>query len=122
MMSGTFANVRLRNELAPGTEGGFTRMQLNCEQMTVFEAAQQYIADNVSTIFVAGKEYGTSSSRDWAAKDPLLLGVKAEIAETYERIHRSNLMVWVFYPYRLYLGRCAYLSIKWYRAVFYRSG
>jgi aconitate hydratase len=92
MMRGTFANIRLRNELARRTEGGFTRKQPNGEQMTVFAAAQQYIADNVATIVIAGKEYGTGSSRDWAAKGPLLLGVKAVIAETYERIHRSNLI------------------------------
>jgi aconitate hydratase len=92
MMRGTFANVRLKNQLAPGTEGGFTRKQPCGEQMTVFEAAQQYIAGKIPTIVIAGKEYGTGSSRDWAAKGPLLLGVKAVIAETYERIHRSNLI------------------------------
>tara|TARA_R110002153_G_scaffold110189_2_gene251179 strand:+ start:1893 stop:4604 length:2712 start_codon:yes stop_codon:yes gene_type:complete len=92
MMRGTFANVRLKNQLAPGTEGGFTRKQPSGEQMTVFEAAQQYIAGKIPTIVIAGKEYGTGSSRDWAAKGPLLLGVKAVIAETYERIHRSNLI------------------------------
>ncbi|WP_286270710.1 aconitate hydratase AcnA [Thalassotalea hakodatensis] len=92
MMRGTFANVRLKNQLAPGTEGGFTRKQPNGESMTVFEAAQQYIANDIPTIVIAGKEYGTGSSRDWAAKGPLLLGVKAVIAETYERIHRSNLI------------------------------
>lgn len=92
MMRGTFANVRLKNQLAPGTEGGFTRMQPSGKDMTVFEAAQQYIAKDIPTIVIAGKEYGTGSSRDWAAKGPLLLGVKAVIAETYERIHRSNLI------------------------------
>ncbi|MDO6427694.1 aconitate hydratase AcnA [Thalassotalea sp. 1_MG-2023] len=92
MMRGTFANVRLRNQLAPGTEGGFTRKQPTGESMTVFEAAQQYIANDIPTIVIAGKEYGTGSSRDWAAKGPLLLGVKAVIAESYERIHRSNLI------------------------------
>jgi aconitate hydratase len=92
MMRGTFANVRLKNQLAPGTEGGFTTYQPEGEQMTVFKAAQQYMANDVSTVVIAGKEYGTGSSRDWAAKGPLLLGVKAVIAETYERIHRSNLI------------------------------
>jgi aconitate hydratase len=92
MMRGTFANVRLKNQLAPGTEGGFTTYQPEGEQMTVFKAAEQYMANNVPTIVIAGKEYGTGSSRDWAAKGPLLLGVKAVIAETYERIHRSNLI------------------------------
>lgn len=92
MMRGTFANVRLRNELAPGTEGGITQKQPGGEQMSVFEAAQQYIADGIPSIVIAGKEYGTGSSRDWAAKGPLLLGVKAVIAQSYERIHRSNLI------------------------------
>jgi aconitate hydratase len=108
MMRGTFANVRLRNELAPGTEGGFTRKQPSGEQMTVFDAAQQYIADNVPTIVIAGKEYGTGSSRDWAAKGPLLLGVKAAIAETYERIHRSNLIGMGILPLQFLSGEGAH--------------
>jgi aconitate hydratase len=108
MMRGTFANVRLRNELAPGTEGGFTRKQPGGESMTVFAAAQQYIADNVPTIVIAGKEYGTGSSRDWAAKGPLLLGVKAAIAETYERIHRSNLIGMGILPLQFVLGEGAH--------------
>jgi aconitate hydratase len=108
MMRGTFANVRLRNELAPGTEGGFTRKQPGGDQMTVFEAAQQYIADNVPTIVIAGKEYGTGSSRDWAAKGPLLLGVKAAIAETYERIHRSNLIGMGILPLQFITGEGAH--------------
>ena len=92
MMRGTFANIRLRNKMAPGTEGGFTRMQPADTETTIFEAAMQYQADNVPTIILAGKEYGSGSSRDWAAKGPLLLGVSAVIAESYERIHRSNLV------------------------------
>jgi len=92
MMRGTFANVRLKNQLAPGTEGGFTRKQPSNEETTVFAASQEYIAENIPTVVIAGKEYGTGSSRDWAAKGPLLLGVKAVVAETYERIHRSNLI------------------------------
>ena len=108
MMRGTFANVRLKNELAPGTEGGFTCKQPNGEQMTVFEAAQQYIADNIPTIVIAGKEYGTGSSRDWAAKGPLLLGVKAVIAETYERIHRSNLIGMGILPLQFKSGEGAH--------------
>ncbi|GAC29713.1 aconitate hydratase AcnA [Brumicola pallidula] len=108
MMRGTFANVRLRNELAPGTEGGFTRKQPSGEQMTVFDAAQQYIADDVPTIVIAGKEYGTGSSRDWAAKGPLLLGVKAAIAETYERIHRSNLIGMGILPLQFLPGEGAH--------------
>ena len=92
MMRGTFANIRLRNKMAPGTEGGFTRMQPADTETTIFEAAMQYQADNVPTIILAGKEYGSGSSRDWAAKGPRLLGVSAVIAESYERIHRSNLV------------------------------
>jgi aconitate hydratase len=108
MMRGTFANVRLRNELAPGTEGGFTCKQPGGDQMTVFAAAQQYITDNVPTIVIAGKEYGTGSSRDWAAKGPLLLGVKAAIAETYERIHRSNLIGMGILPLQFIAGEGAH--------------
>ena len=108
MMRSTFANVRLRNELAPGTEGGVTQKQPGGEQMTVFTAAQQYITDNVATIVIAGKEYGTGSSRDWAAKGPLLLGVKAVIAETYERIHRSNLIGMGILPLQFTLGEGAH--------------
>ena len=108
MMRGTFANVRLKNQLAPGTEGGFTRKQPGGEQMTVFEASQQYIAEQIPTIVIAGKEYGTGSSRDWAAKGPLLLGVKAVIAETYERIHRSNLIGMGILPLQFKQGEGAH--------------
>lgn len=92
MMRGTFANVRLRNLLAPGTEGCWTRMMPSGEKMSVFDAAMQYQQQNITSIVLAGKEYGTGSSRDWAAKGPALLGIKAVIAESYERIHRSNLV------------------------------
>ena len=92
MMRGTFANIRLRNKLAPGTEGGWTRHLPDDEQMAIFDAAMQYKDEGVPTIVLAGKEYGAGSSRDWAAKGPRLLGVRAAIAETYERIHRSNLV------------------------------
>ncbi len=92
MMRGTFANVRLRNLLAPGTEGGLTRHQPDGEQMSIYEAAMRYRSEGVPLIIIAGKEYGSGSSRDWAAKGPALLGVKAVIAESYERIHRSNLI------------------------------
>jgi aconitate hydratase len=92
MMRGTFANIRLRNRLAPGTEGGVTVHQPDGEQMSIFDAAQQYAADGVPLVILAGKEYGSGSSRDWAAKGPRLLGVRAVIAESYERIHRSNLV------------------------------
>ncbi|MED5578608.1 MAG: aconitate hydratase AcnA [Nitrospinota bacterium] len=92
MMRGTFANVRLRNQLAPGTEGGFTKYFPTGEVLDIFEAANRYKEDSTSLIVLAGKEYGTGSSRDWAAKGSRLLGVKAVIAQSFERIHRSNLI------------------------------
>jgi aconitate hydratase len=92
MMRGTFANVRLRNQLAPGTEGGVTTYLPTGEQMSIFDASMKYQADGVPLLVLAGKEYGSGSSRDWAAKGPALLGVRAVIAESYERIHRSNLV------------------------------
>ena len=92
MMRGTFGNVRLRNELAPGTEGGFTRHLPDGEGTTIYDAAMKYQAEGVPLVVVAGKEYGSGSSRDWAAKGTFMLGVKAVIAESYERIHRSNLI------------------------------
>jgi aconitate hydratase len=92
MQRGTFANVRLRNLLAPGTEGGMTLHLPDGEQTTIFEASQRYEADGVPLVVLAGKEYGTGSSRDWAAKGSLLLGVRAVIARSFERIHRSNLI------------------------------
>jgi aconitate hydratase len=108
MMRGTFANVRLRNQLAPGTEGGWTQHlplrpfdnaqgkpgsgQADGEQMAIYDAAQRYESEGVPVIVIAGKEYGTGSSRDWAAKGPALLGLRAAIAESFERIHRSNLI------------------------------
>ena len=92
MMRGTFANIRLRNQLAPGTEGGWTRHQPSDEQMSIYDAALKYQSDGIPLVVLAGTEYGTGSSRDWAAKGTLLLGVKAVIARSYERIHRSNLI------------------------------
>ncbi len=92
MMRGTFANIRLRNQLAPGTEGGLTRYLPQGEQMSIYDAAMRYKDENVPLIVLAGKEYGSGSSRDWAAKGPRLLGVRAVIAESYERIHRTNLV------------------------------
>ncbi|HEY8087670.1 MAG TPA: aconitate hydratase AcnA [Polyangiaceae bacterium] len=92
MVRGTFANVRLRNLLAPGTEGGVTRHLPDGAPMSVFDAAAQYAKEGVPTVVLAGKEYGSGSSRDWAAKGPKLLGVRAVLAESYERIHRSNLV------------------------------
>jgi aconitate hydratase len=92
MMRGTFANIRLRNQLAPGTEGGWTRHQPGDEQMSIYDASLRYQAQGTPLIVIAGSEYGSGSSRDWAAKGTLLLGVKAVIAVSYERIHRSNLI------------------------------
>jgi len=92
MVRGTFANVRLRNLLAPGTEGGVTLHLPDGEQLSIFDASERYRAEGVPLIVLAGKEYGSGSSRDWAAKGPSLLGVRAVIAESYERIHRSNLV------------------------------
>jgi aconitate hydratase len=92
MVRGTFANVRLRNKLAPGTEGGVTRYLPTNQVISIFDASMKYQADGVPLIVLAGKEYGSGSSRDWAAKGPKLLGVQAVIAQSYERIHRSNLV------------------------------
>jgi aconitate hydratase len=92
MVRGTFANVRLRNKMVPNLEGGFTRHLPGGAEMSIFEASEKYIADGVPLVILAGKEYGSGSSRDWAAKGPRLLGVHAVIAESYERIHRSNLV------------------------------
>jgi aconitate hydratase len=92
MMRGTFANIRLRNQLAPGTEGGWTCHQPSGEQMTIYDAAMRYMQEGTPLVILAGKEYGTGSSRDWAAKGTILLGVKAVISESFERIHRSNLV------------------------------
>ncbi len=92
MMRGTFANIRIKNQILDNVEGGYTKSFLSNKQMSIYDAAQEYIKSNVDTIIIAGKEYGTGSSRDWAAKGTRLLGVKAVIAESFERIHRSNLI------------------------------
>jgi aconitate hydratase len=92
MMRGTFANVRLKNQLAPGTEGGWTVHLPEKKQMSIYDAAVQYQKEGIPLIVIAGKEYGAGSSRDWAAKGPRLLGIRATLAESYERIHRSNLI------------------------------
>ncbi len=92
MIRGTFANIRIRNEMTPQAEGGYTRHMPGGEQMTIFDAAQRYGRDGVPLVIVAGAEYGAGSSRDWAAKGARLLGVRAVIAESFERIHRSNLV------------------------------
>jgi aconitate hydratase len=89
---GTFANVRLRNKMVPGSEGGVTKYVPSGETMSIFDASVKYAADKTPLIILAGKEYGSGSSRDWAAKGPCLLGVRAVIAQSFERIHRSNLV------------------------------
>ncbi len=107
MMRGTFANIRLRNLLAPGTEGGWTLHQPSGEQMTIYDAAMRYKKEDVPLVVFAGKEYGSGSSRDWAAKGTMLLGVRAVIAESYERIHRSNLVGMGVLPLEFLRGRRA---------------
>ena len=92
MMRGTFANIRIRNRMVPDIEGGFTRHIPSNKVMSIYNACMKYKEDNIPLIVIAGKEYGTGSSRDWAAKGTALLGVKAVIAESFERIHRSNLI------------------------------
>jgi aconitate hydratase len=104
MVRGTFANVRLRNRLAPGTEGSWTVHLPSGEQMSIYDAAVRYMEEDVPLIVLAGKEYGSGSSRDWAAKGPKLLGVRAVIAESYERIHRSNLVGMGILPLQLAAG------------------
>ena len=92
MMRGTFANIRIKNQILNNVEGGLTKSFLSNKQMSIYDAAKEYINNNVDTVIIAGKEYGTGSSRDWAAKGTRLLGVRAVIAESFERIHRSNLI------------------------------
>jgi aconitate hydratase len=107
MVRGTFANVRLRNKMVPNLEGGFTRHLPGGAEMSIFEASEKYIAEGVPLVILAGKEYGSGSSRDWAAKGPLLLGVRAVIAESYERIHRSNLVGMGILPLQFLPGETA---------------
>ena len=107
MVRGTFANVRLRNLLVPESEGTWTVHLPSGEEATIFEVAERYLAEGVPTIVLAGKEYGSGSSRDWAAKGPNLLGVKAVIAASYERIHRSNLLMMGILPLQFLPGRHA---------------
>jgi aconitate hydratase len=104
MMRGTFANVRLRNQLAPGTEGGFTVHFPEGTETSIYEASMRYAAEGVPLVVLAGREYGTGSSRDWAAKGTALLGVRAVIAQSYERIHRSNLIGMGVIPLQFYKG------------------
>ena len=107
MVRGTFANVRLRNRMVPSLEGGFTKHLPDGAEMTIFEASEKYMAQGVPLVILAGKEYGSGSSRDWAAKGPLLLGVRAVIAESYERIHRSNLVGMGILPLQFSAGESA---------------
>ncbi len=107
MIRGTFANIRLRNKLVPGVEGGFTRYPADGEQTTIFDAATSYAADKVPLIVIAGADYGSGSSRDWAAKGTLLLGVKAVLATSFERIHRSNLIGMGVLPLQFEAGESA---------------
>jgi aconitate hydratase len=107
MVRGTFANVRIRNRLAPGTEGGVTRFLPGGEVLSIFDAAERYRAAGVPLVVLAGKEYGSGSSRDWAAKGPRLLGVRVVIAESYERIHRSNLVGMGILPLQFEAGATA---------------
>jgi aconitate hydratase len=104
MARGTFANIRLKNQMAPGTEGGWTTYQPGGEQMSIYDASVKYREAGVPLIILAGKEYGSGSSRDWAAKGPKLLGVRAVIAESYERIHRSNLVGMGILPLQFMAG------------------
>ena len=106
-MRGTFANVRLRNELAPGTEGPWTTYLPDGERTTIYDASLRYRDEGVPLIVLAGKEYGSGSSRDWAAKGPSLLGVRAVIAESFERIHRSNLVGMGIVPLQFLQGDSA---------------
>jgi aconitate hydratase len=107
MVRGTFANVRLKNKLVPGTEGGFTRHLPDGQPMTIFDASEKYRGEGVPLLVLAGKEYGSGSSRDWAAKGPMLLGVRVVIAESYERIHRSNLVGMGILPLQFLPGETA---------------
>ena len=92
MTRGTFANVRIKNLMVPGVEGGVTRLQPSGEQVSIYDASMKYQAEKTPLVIIAGQEYGTGSSRDWAAKGTNLLGVKAVVAQSFERIHRSNLV------------------------------
>jgi aconitate hydratase len=107
LVRGTFANTRIRNRLAPGTEGGYTTYLPSGEVMSIYDAAMRYLADGTPLLVLAGKEYGSGSSRDWAAKGPALQGVRAVIAESYERIHRSNLVGMGILPLQFALGESA---------------
>src|SRR5205823_12233521 len=104
MVRGTFANVRLRNLMVSGSEGTWTVHVPSGEELTIYEASQRYLAEGTPLVVIAGQEYGSGSSRDWAAKGPNLLGVRAAIAESYERIHRSNLLMMGILPLQFLPG------------------
>ena len=104
MVRGTFANVRLRNLLVPASEGTWTAHIPSGEEMTIFDGSERYLAAGTPLVVLAGKEYGSGSSRDWAAKGPALLGVRAVLAESYERIHRSNLLMMGILPLQYEAG------------------
>src|SRR5699024_11398025 len=107
MMRGTFANIRIRNKIAPGTEGGYTTYWPTGEIMPIYDAAMKYKENDTGLVVLGGKEYGMGSSRDWAAKGSDLLGVRAVIAESYERIHRSNLVMMGVLPLVVEQGQSA---------------
>jgi aconitate hydratase len=107
MMRGTFANTRIKNLMVPGVEGGVTALQPGGERMPIYDAAMRYQAAGVPLVVVAGKEYGTGSSRDWAAKGTNLLGIRAVIAESFERIHRANLVGMGVFPLTFQAGATA---------------
>jgi aconitate hydratase len=107
MVRGTFANIRIRNQMAPGTEGGVTIKLPEGTELSIFDAAMAYQAEGTPLMIIAGKEYGTGSSRDWAAKGTKLLGVKAVLVESYERIHRSNLVGMGVLPLQFHPGESA---------------
>ncbi len=107
MLRGTFANVRIKNTMVSPVEGGFTKHHPDGEQTTIYDAAMRYTAEGVPLVIFAGKEYGTGSSRDWAAKGTMLMGVKAVIAESFERIHRSNLVGMGVLPLQFNNGQTA---------------
>ena len=104
MVRGTFANIRLRNKLLTNVEGGYTRHFPSGEQLTIYDAALRYQQEGVPTLVIAGKEYGSGSSRDWAAKGPKLQGVRAVLAESFERIHRTNLIGMGLLPLQFFAG------------------
>ena len=105
MMRGTFANIRIKNEMAPGTEGGFTKLYPEGKVVPIYDAVEEYKKRGTDLVVIGGKEYGTGSSRDWAAKGTKLLGIKVIIAESYERIHRSNLIGMGILPLQFINGK-----------------